>query len=325
VQVYDIGEPRQLTSTWYDANGVGANPATITLTVTHPDGTVDTYLKAALTQGATTADWFRWVTPDANGVWRYDFVGTVDGFTVEQGGAFLVGEGISGDTPCEPWCSWDDVSACGTPPTLSPAAQELVLDQATEILFNLNDRKYPGLCTATRSLCFACFACFPEMCSCVPYPSIDLGGRYPVWAAYDVVLDGVTLAPSAYRIRDRRWLVRTDGEVWPMGGSSMEPDSFRLTWVYGRPVPLAGRVAAATFAFQIAKLCAGDKTCQLPQRVTNVQREGVSYTLIDSMAMVAEGRTGLPLVDLWLAADAKGSKPRPHIYHPMAGASSRMR
>jgi len=326
VQIYSIGEPRQLTSSWYDDNGDGAEPTTVTLEVVHPDGTVDTYSKVDLTQGATTADWYRWVTPDADGLWRFTFTGTVDTRTVEQSGVFLVTNEPVGVGPCEPWCSWDDVAACATPPTLDLAGQELVLDQATEILFNLTDRRYPGLCTTTRSLCFTCGACWPIACSCAPYPAIDLSGRYPVFGAFDVVLDGVALIPSAYRVVDRRWLVRTDGDVWPTGwNSAVDPSAFRVSWVYGRQVPTGGRIAAAQLALEIAKLCVQDKTCALPQRITTIQREGVSYTVLDPLSVIQEGRTGLPLVDLWIVADNKAVKPRPGMYHPALGATERMR
>lgn len=325
MQVFDIGEPRKLTSSWYDDDGAGIEPSAITLEVVHPDGTVDTWTKAQLTQGTTTADWYRWVTPDAAGIWGYTFTGIVDGMEVTQGAFLLVGEAGNDGQPCEPWCDWEDVAACATPPTLDVAGQELVLDQATEILFNLSGRYYPGLCTATRSLCFTCGSCYPTACDCAPYPAIDLSGRYPVWAATEVVLDGETLAPSAYRVRDRRWLVRVDGEVWPSGSNVTDVAQFRVSWVYGRPVTTGGRLAAAQFALEIAKLCAGDKTCALPQRVQSLTREGVNYVLLDPMTMIQEGRTGLATVDLWLASDKIGRKPRPRIYHPALGSSERVR
>lgn len=324
MQTLEIGEIAPIKTTWWDKNNVPTNPTAIVLTITKPDGTLVNKTKVDMHQGATTDIWIYDQLIDQAGAWRVLAVGTVGTDTVKQDDVFLAG--VDENTgPCEPWCTWDDVTACATPPTLSPAARELVLDQATEILYNLSGQKYPGLCTVTRSLCFACQACFPSMCSCVPYPSVDLSGRFPVWAAYDVYLDGVLLAPAKYTVRDRRWLVRLDGQVWPTGWNSMDPDDFRVSWVYGQPVPLGGKAAAASFALQIAKLCAGDKTCQLPQRVTQINREGISYTILDPMTMIAEGRTGLADIDLWLEADKVGSKPKPHIYHPGIGATARLR
>jgi hypothetical protein len=327
--MYDVGEPRQLTSHWYDSDGEDANPSTIVLTVTHPSGAVDTYNKVDLTQGDTTADWFRWVTPDASGAWRYNFVGTVDGFDVEQGGVFLVGEGSSTSPtgPCEPWATWDDALACG-PSSLSEAnaqQREYAVDVVSEIMFNLSGRVYPGICSITRSLCFTCLCCHPNRCGCDPANGIDLGIATPVWGAWDVIVDGVTLDPSAYRVHDRRWLVRTDEETWPMGGSQTElldPNNFRVTWAYGRPIPIGGKRAASLFLVEVAKMCLGDKTCQIPQRVTSISREGVSYTILDSMTMIKEGRTGIALVDLWLTADKRGRKARPGMFSAMAAGSN---
>jgi hypothetical protein len=331
MQVYDIGEPRELTSTWYDADGDGTDPSTVVLTVTHPNGATDTYNKAQLTQGDTNATWLRWITPDAEGVWRYDFVGTVDGFNVEQGGMFLVGVGTSTSPtgPCEPWTTWDDVVACGssTLSDVNPQQQEYAIDIASEILFNLSGRVYPGICTITRSLCLSCRHCLPVACSCEPVNGIDLGIAAPVWGAWDVIADGATLPASAYTVHDRRYLVRTDGNTWPTSGSTdrlLDPNTFRATWAYGRPIPAGGRAAARMFATEIGKLCVADKTCQIPQRVTSVNREGMSFTILDSMKMIEEGRTGLALVDLWLVADKKGRKAKPGIFAPGAGSGSRM-
>ena len=122
--------------------------------------------------------------------------------------------------------------------------------------------------------------------------------------------------------------MRLDGEVWPSSTTQerlLDPNTFRATWAYGRPVPAGGRRAATLFATEIAKLCVDDRTCQLPQRVTNISREGVSYTILDSMNMIAEGRTGLSLVDLWLTADTRGRRAKPGIFAPGAGTGAVVR
>lgn len=330
MQVYDIGEPRKLTSTWYDDDGEPTEPSAITLTVTHPDGSTDTWNKAQLTVGDTTATWFRWITPDAEGAWQYTFVGTIDSFTVEQGGVLLVGPGSSTSPtgPCEPWTTWEDVVGCAS--TLSaatPQQQEYAVDVASEILFNLSGRVYRGICTTTRSLCLSCRHCLPVACSCEPVNGIDLGIAAPVWGAWDVIADGVTLPASAYVVHDKRYLVRVDGQAWPSSTTQerlLDPSTFRATWAYGRAIPAGARKAAQLFATEIAKLCVGDATCQIPQRVQSVNREGMSFTILDSMKMIEEGRTGLALVDLWLVSDAKGRKAKPGIFAPGAASGSRM-
>jgi hypothetical protein len=59
-------------------------------------------------------------------------------------------------------------------------------------------------------------------------------------------------------------------------------------------------MAARTLAMEFCKLWNGDDDCALPQRVTSISRQGVSYTLLDSQDFIEEMRTGLYAVDLFL-------------------------
>lgn len=43
-----------------------------------------------------------------------------------------------------------------------------------------------------------------------------------------------------------------------------------------------------------------DDDCQLPQRITSVSRQGVSYTILDSQEFIDDLRTGLYVVDMFL-------------------------
>jgi hypothetical protein len=61
-----------------------------------------------------------------------------------------------------------------------------------------------------------------------------------------------------------------------------------------------GRMAARTLAIEFVKLYSGDDDCALPQRVTSISRQGVSYTLLDSQDFIEEMRTGIYMVDLFL-------------------------
>ncbi len=59
-------------------------------------------------------------------------------------------------------------------------------------------------------------------------------------------------------------------------------------------------MAARTLAIEFAKLWSDDETCALPQRVTSVSRQGVSFTILDQQDFIQELRTGLYAVDLFL-------------------------
>lgn len=322
MQTLDIGEVRPVASHWYDTDGEPAEPTTITLVVTKPDGTETTTNKAGLTQGDTVADWYLDVTVDAVGLWRFTFTGDLNGQTRTESGEFLVGVDSTPPGPCAPWCAWDDVVACTNVDlsSLNSAQREQAIDVATEILWNLTGRVYSGICTTTRSICLGCPMCFPRVCSCAPVNGVDLGIRAPVWAVWDVVVDGTTLDPSEYRLIDRRWLARADGTSFPSGWNLLDdPPRFRATWAYGRQVPEGGRRAAALLAAEVAKACAG-QPCQLPAKATHVTREGVSFNLLDSQ-MIEDGRTGVAMVDLWVVADRRGRRKRPRVFSPGAAAA----
>jgi hypothetical protein len=59
-------------------------------------------------------------------------------------------------------------------------------------------------------------------------------------------------------------------------------------------------MAARTLAMEFAKLWAGDDDCMLPQRITSISRQGVSYTLLDSQDFIDDVRTGVYAIDLFL-------------------------
>lgn len=331
MQTLDVGEVAPIATTWWDADGDPAEPSAIDLTITNPNGTVLSLTKADMDGSESVAGsgvddvWTYLLVCDTAGLWRVTALGTVNDSPVTQSSTLLVGAGGQ-PGPCEPWATWEEVVACTTADldALDSAARESAIDQASAILFDLTGRVYPGICETTRSLCYGCARCYPSCCSCEPVHGIDLGPAWPVWGAWDVVVDGETLGVDAYRVIDRRWLTRIDGQSWPSGADVEEADSFRATWAYGRAVPPGGRKAAATFAAQIALACSG-RACELPQRVTQVQREGVSYTILDSMNMIQEGRTGLPMVDLWVVADAKGRRAKPHLFAPALAGGRKVR
>jgi hypothetical protein len=59
-------------------------------------------------------------------------------------------------------------------------------------------------------------------------------------------------------------------------------------------------MAARKLAIEFARLWSGDADCELPQRVTSVSRQGVSYTILDNQEFIEELRTGLYEIDLFL-------------------------
>jgi len=139
---------------------------------------------------------------------------------------------------------------------------------------------------------------------------ITLGG-YPVTEVTKVLVDGIELDPSEYRVDDYRYLVRLpdangNQKGWPCCQNQLLPSTevgtFEVTFTYGVPPPSPGVLAAATLACELAMSCTPSlqKDCRLPRKVTNVVRQGVSMVLLDPTAFFDEGKTGLYEVDLFL-------------------------
>lgn len=124
---------------------------------------------------------------------------------------------------------------------------------------------------------------------------------YPICEITEVMVDGVALDPTAYRVDDFRRLVRIDGECWPRCQDMAAPDTEEGTWsvslTYGKEPPQLALDAASELACELLKARLG-QTCRLPQRVSSLTRQGVTMSFIDPMSFFADGRTGLYLLDL---------------------------
>jgi hypothetical protein len=139
-------------------------------------------------------------------------------------------------------------------------------------------------------------------CTCRARCEIELPG--PVAVVDQVMIDGVVLDESAYRLDNGVILVRTDGECWPecqdMNVASDAVGAFVVTYQRGVAVPRAGQIAAGKLACEFAKACAGDADCQLPGQLASLSRLGIQVENVDPAAFLEEGLTGLPDVDLWI-------------------------
>jgi hypothetical protein len=133
----------------------------------------------------------------------------------------------------------------------------------------------------------------------------EIGLPGPVDTVLQVRVDGEVLPASAYRVDNRVWLVRTDGDTWPvcqdLTAEPTEPNTFEVTYLWGAPVPDGGRLAATVLACEMAKATLG-RDCSLPQRVQSVSREGVSIAVLDTFEGLEAGRTGIWVVDSWVTS-----------------------
>lgn len=129
----------------------------------------------------------------------------------------------------------------------------------------------------------------------------------PVQSVTTVEVDGVVLPADAWRLDNNNILVRTDGARWPVSSDLNNP-VFRVVFDRGIEVPHGGQIAAAVLLCELAKSITGKPDCQLPKRVSTVTREGVTIGILDDMEGLDKGRTGIWVVDSWLASVTKRPK-----------------
>ena len=232
--------------------------------------------------------------------------------------------------PCNDWpVTWTcelDVSSVAT------TGQALAM--ATEILYNLTGQRF-GTCESTLRPCrrscadapwgwlelfpgtswlqpaliggqwfnIVCGGCQGGDCACSQLSEVVLPGT--VSSITEVKVDGVILDPSAYRLDNSRILVRVDGGEWPTCNDLSLDDDQDGTWSvtaeFGREVPEGGALAVGQLACEINRAI-NNQDCRLPANITELARQGVTIQLPDLTAALSTGRTGLYLVDMFIAA-----------------------
>lgn len=99
-------------------------------------------------------------------------------------------------------------------------------------------------------------------------------------------------------------LERSDGRAWPLDGTCV------VRFRHGLAPPAGGVAAAVELTLELGKSRVADGSCKLPRRITNIQREGVTVSLLDAGEHLDEGRTGLLNVDLWIRSVNPNRLPR---------------
>lgn len=129
---------------------------------------------------------------------------------------------------------------------------------------------------------------------------------YGVASIETVMVDGVILDPSSYRLDEGRILVRTDGECWPECQDMDKADTEEGTWSVvvrpGSPLPASAAIAAGKLACEFAKACSGSADCALPQELVSLSRNGVEVQVADPQLLLDAGLTGVHEADLFIRA-----------------------
>jgi hypothetical protein len=155
-------------------------------------------------------------------------------------------------------------------------------------------------------------------CSCEPRCAVWLPG--PVAGVVEVVVDGVVIDPSRYRVDNRTRLVGLDGQCWPdcqnMNLESPDEGTFQVTYLRGKPLPMAGQIAAGLLACEFLKACQG-QACGLPANISSLTRQGVQIEMVDPTDELNDGLTGIRQVDQFIrAVNPKNLLRRPRVLSP---------
>lgn len=135
-----------------------------------------------------------------------------------------------------------------------------------------------------------------DKCGCGGGAALKIPG--PVDSITEIMEDGVVLDPGSYSLQGSSRVVRNDGKSWP-------PCGLEITYFRGVPVPIGGQLAAGILANEFAKAACQDKTCQLPQRLQSVSRQGVTVAILDAFDDIDSGHTGIWTIDSWVASIMK--------------------
>jgi hypothetical protein len=216
----------------------------------------------------------------------------------------------------------DGCAACETDLThVSETDRAYAITLASQVLFELTGRRWPGLCTTTNER--PCGRHVVGCCDCPHLSAIRLSNG-PVDASSIVVTaDGEVVPTDEYAlIRGRMVIGLTDPltgirRVWPccqrLDLPLTEEGTLAFTYQWGN-LPPEGSVLPATFlARDYALACASGgqcSSCSIPEDVQNLVRQGMSMAIPDPKVLLSDGFTGVGITDAWLASLRFGAKAR---------------
>lgn len=256
--------------------------------------------------------------------WHLDFGGTLID-TPEFDVQFLDHSPRRQTGPCTDWCSTQDVVAC-FPDVAHGSCLTSSVTMASEVLYELSGRVFTGWCQSIIRPCqnSGCWGgplgqqflsrghivwsdtgwrgYDDEPCACGSWlQKITLPGI--AQSIVEVLIGGVVLAPTSYRLDPDNVLLRTDGGAWPicqnMAAAGDQPGAFQITYTHGYAPNEIARRAAAQLSREFYLACQG-QACALPSGVVEIVRQGIRITRAANLFQ--NGATGLAMVDSFLAA-----------------------
>lgn len=238
---------------------------------------------------------------------------------------------------CAPWATHEDACAPCDTYLLTEDELDRAFLVASDILFNLTERRWRGVCTdkvrptaryrrhdagarwwpATGDYQYGFCSCNRSRdFGCTRIPEIVLPGSPVIADGLVVKIDGNEVHDVI--VFDRHRLTRTDGQGFPCCQNLLldddQPHTFSIEYPFGRLPPIGGVMAAAQLGCQLAMAfnpgAVADGACKLPKRVQTITRAGTTIAVIDPLTLFKDGLTGLTEVDLWVNSIRAGDKRR---------------
>src|SRR5690606_5843134 len=176
---------------------------------------------------------------------------------------------------------------------------------ASWILYKLSGEKYPGVHTSTdwygSDIDSAQYSPFTTLGRHINvYEVNDFATKRlrlrskPVQKIESIFIGETELDPETYLIGNKSYVLRTDKQFWDLARG------VTVTYVHGIEPPEPGIRAAQRLADELVLSIDNPEQCSLPDRVTSVSRQGISYAILDTQEFLNQGKTGLYEVDLFL-------------------------
>lgn len=206
-----------------------------------------------------------------------------------------------------PWATLDDLP--DTRPKAHDPDYQALLWQASETLYHLSGRQWPGATTAMRWLTSVrgrrCWTPHEQLAAAAwpasPVPVVERGDGWRTLQLPDPPVTEILSVRAGGDLVDVDpqlpvgLIRRRDGQPWPV-------DGVEVTYRHGLHPPAGGRTSAILLTVELGKAWAQDKSCRLPQRMQTLTREGVTVGFIDKFEALDKGRTGIYEIDLWISS-----------------------
>lgn len=227
---------------------------------------------------------------------------------------------------CDAWITdaqlTDGCAACDTDLThISETIRGYARTLASEVLFELTGRRWPGRCAVTEER-----PCGPHLtgcCECGMLRSVRLSNGPVHRDSITVTLDGEVVPDAEVGlVRDREviFLRATANDAprfWPccqrLDLPLTEVGTYGIEYEYGNLPPEGSIIPTTMLARDYALACGSGGSCaacEIPDNVQNLVRQGVALTMPDPRSLLTDGFTGVGVTDAWLASLRYGVKHR---------------